>query len=261
MSLQKTELGNLLFPGPGQVPGFLLLSVISVEVSPGEVNIIDRKGHYLNMSPVYPDMRHMMFDSVFASWGIRLIKELKSMPMKAIQFRHYLLAAIVILLIAGRLESQDIEPPFRVGSDWERAAEKDDFVISKRDVYFNNTETRQTSIEGMFDAPVQYFEELMTGTSRIWECLKQTESIRDFDISPDRRNWCSHIIYEMPWPVKKQDLVVSCHIQPENDLAGFTVVSTGVPDMLPTLHRVNRLEAYRGEWIFAPVNDGSTRVT
>jgi len=143
-------------------------------------------------------------------------------------------------------------------SKWESAKKGEGVDISYRWLSFGDTlKTRE--IASSFVADGNVADVLMNLRSQ--EAMKQwNNGVRDLNLLRDEDStWITHIVYDIPYPLSQQDLVIKNTIVKKDD---FTIIQVNaLPEFIEPINDVNRQRFYVGQWKLQPMQEGKTEVS
>ena len=83
--------------------------------------------------------------------------------------------------------------------------------------------------------------------------------VKTYRIYPQTdKSWIVYNLYDIPRPLKQQDLVTLCWLKKERHATVLHI--TAMPDLIRFKPNVRRLENYTGKWILHPCINGKTKV-
>ncbi|MGJ5640903.1 hypothetical protein [Formosa sp. S-31] len=138
-------------------------------------------------------------------------------------------------------------------TDWEVVQQKDGVVVSYRDLEFNDTIiTRELCVKFKTQSTVEKVYELVVNPNKItdWnDAIKSMKTLKQTD-----SYWIAHSIYNIPFPLTKQDLVAKYWL--ERTPESLIIHVKAVPDYIPEVKGLAR-EAYNlSQWTFTPQQSG-----
>lgn len=161
-------------------------------------------------------------------------------------------------VISSTVAQRPAEDP-EVG-EWEVVRQKKGVTIAKRTVFMPNRTIFETRAATNIHNGLGAVLEIMSGNSQVWNGLDQAEEIRDFNVTPDRAFWNSYILFDMPFPVKKQDLVIQSvlFVDPAKQWARIEVESVG--EVIPPQKGIKRMRKLQSVWLLQAQDANTTRV-
>lgn len=73
------------------------------------------------------------------------------------------------------------------------------------------------------------------------------------------QTWITHTLYDIPFPLSQQDLVVKNTMVKENEKT--IILMSALPDYIAPLKNVTRQQLYFGKWELRSLGNGTTRVS
>lgn len=62
----------------------------------------------------------------------------------------------------------------------------------------------------------------------------------------DASTWITHTVYDIPYPISQQDLIVKNEMIRENEKV--IILLSAIPDIIKPIKYVNRQQLYFGNW-------------
>lgn len=86
--------------------------------------------------------------------------------------------------------------------------------------------------------------------------------IKEFSLvqKTDTSTWYVYLLYDIPWPLRKQDLIVRYRLSVPDTEGSFRLEMTGCPDFLPENKGITRVTHMEGTWVISREGPESTRV-
>ena len=78
--------------------------------------------------------------------------------------------------------------------------------------------------------------------------------------SPDPLLWHSYTEFNIPWPLKNQDLITKNVLTQEEKTKKIKVEISAIPDYLPRKEGIDRLVHFEGSWNFTPLTGNLIRI-
>lgn len=140
---------------------------------------------------------------------------------------------------------------------WETAKTGEGVTLSYRWLNFGNKiKTREIAVRFITEGNIQ--DILMNLRKK--ESLEQwNNSAREIKMLYDEGStWITHTVYNIPYPLSQQDLVVKNTITKEGENVKIQI--NAVPDYIEPMDNVTRQGKYVGQWILKQLHDGKTEV-
>jgi hypothetical protein len=180
-------------------------------------------------------------------------------------------AALVLwgILGAGRLNAQhqsiswstmdDIRQVTKLASStqWETIREEKGVKLSSRWLTFGDSvKTRELAAHFVVDADFHGVLDCLMNPEKM---MAWNDGVRSLDVyQQDGSTWITHTVYDIPYPLSQQDLVV------KNvmiwDKQKITILLSAIPGYIEPLKNVNRQQLYFGKWELKTLENSGTEV-
>ena len=156
-------------------------------------------------------------------------------------------------MLHAPLNSQDVSSasPYQDPehtTEWEQRKSEDGISIYTRKLNNRHAEWRETKAAMTTNQPLGNCIEILAGTCKIWESLPQMQSTEELDVGADGKFWVSYLVFDMPWPLKKQDLIVKCNLTWDMEHEVYLISLLSAPEYIPRKKGVKRIEHFDGTW-------------
>ena len=177
--------------------------------------------------------------------------------------KHFMTISVkimLVLLICGFINPVHAQETEIYQEQWQQVKEKGVVTISRRTLFLNGLESRETKASTQMDISLESIFQALSGNSNIWATLGPMRGVHDFNITDDKSFWNSYVVIDMPWPLKNQDLVIQSRFAPEKDGNIRCIVVEGVPDLIPEKKGLARIQYYKCVWMIEAIDKNTTHV-
>lgn len=140
---------------------------------------------------------------------------------------------------------------------WETIREEKGVKLSSRWLTFGDTiKTREIAAHLIVDTD---FREVLDCLMNPEKMLVWNDGVRSLNVfKQDGSNWITHTVYDIPYPLSQQDLVVKNLMI--RDKQKIVILLSAIPDYIEPLKNVNRQQLYFGKWELLSHENSSTEV-
>lgn len=172
--------------------------------------------------------------------------------LTSLNYRSLLLTLSILVLTAYSGQAQ--------ATDWELQIDKEGIKILSR-------WKEQTG-----DHKVREIKAIFTVTAvpdRMISILKDANKATDWMVGAKSASllathsptsWYAYTEFDLPWPLKNQDLVAHYKLTPGNSKVRQIQINAH-PDYRPEYPKIERMQHFEACWKFEPLKDGKTQVT
>jgi hypothetical protein len=141
--------------------------------------------------------------------------------------------------------------------DWEKVRDEKGVKIRTRWLLFGDTvKTREISLSFITDADTK---DILVNLMQPEKVMKWNEGVRSFQLLKNEGStWITHTVYDIPYPLSQQDLVVRNVMLQEGKRT--VILVTALPGYISLLENINRQQLYFGKWELSPSGNGFTEV-
>jgi hypothetical protein len=178
---------------------------------------------------------------------------------------------ILIILLAGSQTNtfaqhqawgamEDIRQVEKLASatDWTTIRQDKGVTLRSRWLVFGDTlKTREISSHFIVDADIN---DVLINLVQVRKMLAWNDGVRSLDLlKHEGTTWITHTVYDIPYPLSQQDLIVKNVMIKEQDKV--IILLSALPDYIKPLRNVTRQRLYFGKWELRPLKNGRTEVS
>ncbi|MDD3877627.1 MAG: START domain-containing protein [Bacteroidales bacterium] len=158
-----------------------------------------------------------------------------------------LIIGIIIVSSGLNLQSQP----------WTLNFERDDIKVYTRSV--SNSKFKEfkgeMTVNSSLSALIGLLDDVSNQPNWLYNCI---EARRLRTIS--RTEGVNYTVITAPWPVTNRDMAIHFKVTQDTNTKIVRIILTGQKDFLPEKEGIVRVPSMKGQWIFAPLSNGSIRV-
>ncbi|MBN1182550.1 MAG: hypothetical protein JXB49_09710 [Bacteroidales bacterium] len=146
---------------------------------------------------------------------------------------------------------------FTLKSDWDTKCENENIKLQYRWVQGqNDKELREFRAVMKVSSNVSTIIRNMNEEVWLKQWLANSKLCKIFNKTDNQ--WITYTYFDIPKPFKQQDLVLKHTIHIENKI--IKIKLEPLPDYLPRMHNVTRLDEYEGYWLIIPEDNNQYQI-
>lgn len=140
---------------------------------------------------------------------------------------------------------------------WETIREEKGVKLSSRWLTFGDSlKTREIAAYFIVDADSRGILDCLMNPIKM---VEWNDGVRSLNVyKQDGSTWITHTVYDIPYPLSQQDLVVKNVMI--RDKQKIIILLSAIPDYIEPLNNVNRQQLYFGKWELFSIENSCTEV-